>query len=641
MKLHNAHIVDSYKEEIDSVKYNRSLQGDDRVEKDLLVRCENLWNNLDYMRRARARVLRFAYGDHYDDKILIKGKWMRQRDYLSAVGGLAIQINQVKKVINSIAGLWVGEKNGPSVTALDTNMEGYGEGMTEVLKAIYRINAMGVLGGEWLNESNIGGLAIAKVEHSKYLGGKKKEVVIKNTNPNYFFFESGMQDSRFRDLTLVGELHDVAFNDLCASFAEKPEDFNQLREWYASDSYHGLQPDPVDYSDANKWEDISFNRPRQHGFCRVIEVWTRERRPRYHILDTNSPEQPYDINADDKEMLRQIEQTNKERKAEGRSLGWKDEEIPLIEKYWFIDTYWYCRYLTPDGHVIWEGESTLPDRGQPYTLMAVPFTNGRIVGHASDAVDLNIAMDRALVVDDMVKRAGAKGVMFVPEDIVPDWMGWDEFAEQATSINGIVYYKPKPHGNIPEMVYSHSSAVDSTNMISLFAKLLEDGVSVSGALQGKAPTAGTAASLYAQQRQNSVTPLSPLLERFGVFMDDVAMTALNYVQEYYTIQDYADVVSSNEILQAMNLNLALMGDLRYKVAIGPGKDTPQYRDSLQEDVMLGMQAGALTYADYIDLLNRPYRAEIKRRMELRQAELAQAQAAQELAGEGQTQTDQG
>lgn len=641
MKLHNAHIVDSYKEEIDSVKYNRSLQGDDRVEKDLLVRCENLWNNLDYMRRARARVLRFAYGDHYDDKILIKGKWMRQRDYLSAVGGLAIQINQVKKVINSIAGLWVGEKNGPSVTALDTNMEGYGEGMTEVLKAIYRLNAMGVLGGEWLNESNIGGLAIAKVEHSKYLGGKKKEVVIKNTNPNYFFFESGMQDSRFRDLTLVGQLHDVAFNDLCASFAEKPEDFNQLREWYASDSYHGLQPDPVDYSDANKWEDISFNRPRQHGFCRVIEVWTRERRPRYHILDTNSPEQPYDINADDKEMLRQIEQTNKERKAEGRRLGWKDEDIPLIEKYWFIDTYWYCRYLTPDGHVIWEGESTLPDRGQPYTIMAVPFTNGRIVGHASDAVDLNIAMDRALVVDDMVKRAGAKGVMFVPEDIVPDWMGWDEFAEQATSINGIVYYKPKPHGNIPEMVYSHSSAVDSTNMISLFAKLLEDGVSVSGALQGKAPTAGTAASLYAQQRQNSVTPLSPLLERFGVFMDDVAMTALNYVQEYYTIQDYADVVSSNEILQAMNLNLALMGDLRYKVAIGPGKDTPQYRDSLQEDVMLGMQAGALTYADYIDLLNRPYRAEIKRRMELRQAELAQAQAAQELAGEGQTQTDQG
>ena len=641
MKLHNAHIVDSYKEEIDSVKYNRSLQGDNRVEKELLVRCENLWNNLDYMRRARARVLRFAYGDHYDDKILIKGKWMRQRDYLSAVGGLAIQINQVKKVINSIAGLWVGEKNGPSVTALDTNMEGYGEGMTEVLKAIYRLNAMGVLGGEWLNESNIGGLAIAKVEHSKYLGGKKKEVVIKNTNPNYFFFESGMQDSRFRDLTLVGQLHDVAFNDLCASFAEKPEDFNQLREWYASDSYHGLQPDPVDYSDANKWEDISFNRPRQHGFCRVIEVWTRERRPRYHILDTNSPEQPYDINADDKEMLRQIEQTNKERKAEGRRLGWKDEDIPLIEKYWFIDTYWYCRYLTPDGHVIWEGESTLPDRGQPYTIMAVPFTNGRIVGHASDAVDLNIAMDRALVVDDMVKRAGAKGVMFVPEDIVPDWMGWDEFAEQATSINGIVYYKPKPHGNIPEMVYSHSSAVDSTNMISLFAKLLEDGVSVSSALQGKAPTAGTAASLYAQQRQNSVTPLSPLLERFGVFMDDVAMTALNYVQEYYTIQDYADVVSSNEILQAMNLNLALMGDLRYKVAIGPGKDTPQYRDSLQEDVMLGMQAGALTYADYIDLLNRPYRAEIKRRMELRQAELAQAQAAQELAGEGQTQTDQG
>ena len=111
-------------------------------------------------------------------------------------------------------------------------------------------------------------------------------------------------------------------------------------------------------------------------------------------------------------------------------------------------------------------------------------------------------------------------------------------------------------------------------------------------------------------------------------MDEVAMKTLNFVQEYYTVQDYADVVSSSEILQAMNLNLALMGDLRYKVAIGPGTDTPQYRDMLQEDVMLGLNSGALGYGDYVDLLNRPYRAEIKRRMAARQAELAAAQAMQ-------------
>ena len=108
MKLHPKHIVDAYKEEIDSVKYNDSLMGDEKVEKDLVVHCENLWNNLSPMRKSRAKVLRFAYGDHYDDKILIKGKWMRQRDYLSAVGGIALQINQVKKVINTIAGLWTG-----------------------------------------------------------------------------------------------------------------------------------------------------------------------------------------------------------------------------------------------------------------------------------------------------------------------------------------------------------------------------------------------------------------------------------------------------------------------------------------------------------------------------------------------------
>ena len=75
MKLHQANIVDAYKEEIDSVKFRTSQLGDDRVDKDLVVRCEALWNNLDYFRRARAKVLRFAYGDHYDDKIWWPDPW--------------------------------------------------------------------------------------------------------------------------------------------------------------------------------------------------------------------------------------------------------------------------------------------------------------------------------------------------------------------------------------------------------------------------------------------------------------------------------------------------------------------------------------------------------------------------------------
>ena len=623
MKLHNSYIVDAYKDEIDSIKFRKSQLGEDGVDKDLVVRCQNLWSNLDYFRRNRAKVLRFAYGDHYDDKILIKGKWMRQRDYLAAVGGMALQTNQVRKVVNTIAGVWTSEKNAPTVTALDTRWKGYGEGMTEVLRTNWRINQMNVLGGEWLNEADIGGLAVAKEEFSRYKDGRN-DAWTKNVNPNMFFFESGMQDSRFGDLTLIGQLHDLAFNDLCFSFAEKPDDFAKLREWYTSDSNIRLQPDAVDISDANREEDISFDRPRQRGFCRVIEVWTRERRPRYHVLDTNSPEEPFDINADDKELIAQIERTNKERIAEGRKQGWKEDEIPLIEykDFWFIDTYWYVRFLTPDGHIIWEGESTLPDRGHPYTIMAVPFTNGRICGHASDAVDTNIAMDRALVVDDMVKRAGAKGVMMVPEDIVPDWMDWDEFAEQATSINGVVYYKPKPHGQTPEMIYSHSSTVDTSNMISLLSRLLEDSVSVTGAMQGKTPTAGTSAALYAQQKQNSATPLAPLLERFRFFMDEVAMKKLKFIQENYTIQDYAEIVSSDELLQAMNLNLAMMGDLKYKVAIGPGTDTPQYRDQLREDLLMLVQGGALSMLDYVQMLNVPYKAELERRIQEHMAEQA-------------------
>ena len=639
MKLHPKHIVDAYKDEVDSVKYQQSMRGEEPTEKDLVVRCENLWNNLDYFRRARAKVLRFAYGDHYDDKILIKGKWMRQRDYLAAVGGIALQTNQVRKVINTISGLWTMEKNAPEAKANRAELKDYGIGMSEVLRKNWRLNSMQVIGGEWLNEADIGGLAVAREEFSKYKG-TRKDAWTKNVNPNMFFFESGMQDSRFGDLTLIGQLHEMAFNDLCATFAESPDEFAKLREWYASDSFSGLQPDSLDVSDANREEDISFNRPRQRGFCRVIEVWTRERRPCYHVLDTNSPEEPYDIAANDTEAIKQINETNKQRLAEGRKLGWADSDIPLIEykQYWYMDTYWYCRYLTPDGHVIWEGESTLPDRSHPYTLMAVPFTNGRIIGHASDAVDTNIAMDRALVVDDMVKRAGAKGVMMVPEDIVPDWMDWNEFAEQATSINGVVYYKPKPHGHVPEMVYSRSSQVDTTNMISLLSKLLEDGVSVTGAMQGKTPTAGTSAALYAQQKQNSATPLAPLLERFGAFMDEVAMKKLKFIQENYTIKDYERIVSSSEVLAAMDLNLSVMGDLDYTVSVTQTMDTPQYKDLAQADLKELRDAGYIPFDVWVDMCTMPYATELKRRLQEYNAQQALALGTQTGDGPSETQS---
>ena len=632
MKLHNTNIVDAYKEEMDSVKFRESQLGEDRVDKELIVRCENLWNNLDYLRRARAKVFRFAFGDHWEGRVLIKGKWIPQREYLSMIGVPPLQTNLVKRVFNSISGLWTKEKNAPVVHALNNEWKGYGEGMTEVMRQNCKLNRITVLGGEWLTEANAGGLVIAREEYSKREG--KYDARTKVVNPNMFFFESGMQDSSFADLTLVGQLHDLAFNDLCAFFAKSPDDFATLREWYSHESYTGLQPDPVDLSDANRYQDISFNRPRQHGFCRVIEVWTRERRPRYHVLDTNSPEEPYDINADDRELIKQIKLTNRDRLAEGRRLGWTDDQIPLIEykDYWYMDTYWYCRYLTPEGHVLWEGESTLPDRGHPYTIMAVPFANGRIVGHASDAVDNNMAIDRMLIMDDMVKRAGAKGLMMVPEDIVPDWMSWDEFADQATSINGVIYYKPRPHGQKPDMIFSHSTQVDTANMVKLMSDLMESSVSVTGAIQGKTPYAGTSAALYAQQTQNSATPLAPLLERFGAFLNDVMTKKLAVIQQNYTIQDYADIVSSSDILQAMNLNLSMMGDIRYKVTVEQGVDTPTYRMIANDDLKEFLAAGFITFDDFLATSTQPYAIELQRRLQARQQQLMEQQAAMAAAG---------
>ena len=45
---------------------------------------------------------------------------------------------------------------------------------------------------------------------------------------------------------------------------------------------------------------------------------------------------------------------NMRRLEQGRSQGIADDDIPLIEVEWFVDDYWYCRYLSPFGDVLRE-----------------------------------------------------------------------------------------------------------------------------------------------------------------------------------------------------------------------------------------------------------------------------------------------
>ena len=612
---------------IDSVAYQKTTFGEDRAIT-LLEHCATLWENLRYFRRARERALRFAYGDQWGDYIVVNGVRMKEREYISRIGNTALQTNQIKKVVNTIAGVWNKQHFEPVCYARDNEEKQFGQLMSELMKTNWQSNKMPVLMNASLEEVLIGGLAMARENYGlNNSGAKREDAWTTICNPNYVFFDSGMKDPRFWDMSIVGELHDVDFNEVCEKFAESPEDYKKLREWYYPESSPLKQNDSLDASDKNREEGMNFYTPRDTKKCRVIEVWTKERRPRYHVWDKQTGDL-YDIDADDTEALKQIEKDNKERKKLAPS-DWAEDEIPLIEKSWFVDTFWYYRFLTPQGHILSEGESTEPDKTQPYTILAVPFTNGKIVSYIKDAIDQNIAINHILTLDDWIRRTGAKGITMVPKTVIPDDMDYRTFAEQWTSIDGIVFYQPRRDGAKPETFYGNTSQLNTAELVKMMSDLMESSVSVSGAIQGKTPYAGTSGALYSLQTENSSTPISTLMEKFNMFVESIATKKAKYMKENYTVDRYVSI-AGRVGLAVENLRLNEAKDIEYDLAIKQSTETPTFRAANEDWLMnlyqLSAPTGQMTLMDLLMTSNNPIAEELAERIQARQQELLAAGA---------------
>ena len=189
---------------MDSVKYRREKLGINKeTDFQLLIRCETLWNNLYEFREQRSRGMRFTYGDQWGDYITVDGVRMRQRDYVTAQGNVALQSNQIATKVNTIAGLLVKEQNEPVCYARDRKEQQYGELLTTALQANCTKNKMNIMYVSAMEEFIIGGLAVMRETYDWREGRQDSWTDV--VNPNYFFFDSTMKDPRFWDASLKSQ----------------------------------------------------------------------------------------------------------------------------------------------------------------------------------------------------------------------------------------------------------------------------------------------------------------------------------------------------------------------------------------------------------------------------------------------------
>ena len=425
-------------------------------------------------------------------------------------------------------------------------------------------------------------------------------------------------------------LHDVSREDLYKKFAkdEYGLDVNRLNRIF------NIDPDDVStegtlQNDINDLSNISFDVPSRRGHCvRVIEVWTTETKYRYQCYDpiaTNESDAYFRIECDDKALIAQLNAKNAERKRQYDLMGVPPEDRAYITSKKVADKYWYYTYMAPDGTVLCRGESPYDFKSHPFTVKLYPYINGEIHPFMGNIIDQQRYINRLIIMNDMAIRSSAKGLMLVPTQVL-DGMTPDQFAEQATEYDGMIFYTPKatlPNSR-PDVITSNAVNLGTNELLQIELNIIREVSNVSGALQGKTPTAGTSASRYAQESQNASTSLYSILKDIESFTENVAQKKCMMIKQYY---EDGRIIFNRDYTSTLEYDRMAARDIKFKISIKNAAATAAYQNNINDQLDKLLELGAINVVQYLQNLNAPFADRLLQDIQSQQAELEAQQAA--------------
>jgi hypothetical protein len=615
----------------DTVRRRKERQSGKKADYDLLQRCWQAWNNLEEVRLARDRAKRYCYGDQWGDTVRVYKNGFyydyTEREYLKKKGSVPLSNNVMVSILNTIVGLYAKQGTEPVCFARTRSSQSLSDMMSATMQCNWQNTQMEDLLKHVLEDYLIGGVVVCRETYED----REQEIDDSWTDyvePNYVFWEGG-SDPRHLDLSLIGVLHDVSREDLYKKFAkdEYGLDVNRLNRIF------NIDPDDVStegtlHNDINDLSNISFDVPSRRGHCvRVIEVWTTETKYRYQCYDpiaTNESDAYFRIECDDKALIAQLNAKNAERKRQYDLMGVPPEDRAYITSKKVADKYWYYTYMAPDGTVLCRGESPYDFKSHPFTVKLYPYVNGEIHPFMGNIIDQQRYINRLIIMNDMAIRSSAKGLMLVPTQVL-DGMTPDQFAEQATEYDGMIFYTPKatlPNSR-PDVITSNAVNLGTNELLQIELNLIREVSNVSGALQGKTPTAGTSASRYAQESQNASTSLYSILKDIESFTENVAQKKCMMIKQYY---EDGRIIFNRDYTSTLEYDRMAARDIKFKISIKNAAATAAYQNNINDQLDKLLELGAINVVQYLQNLNAPFADRLLQDIQSQQAELEAQQA---------------
>ena len=606
----------------------------DRRAFDILMEAQYYWSQMDDFRKDRERNKRYTYGFQWDDMICVDGKSMSEEEYIKSQGNVPLKNNLIRRLVRSMLGVYRSQSKEPTCTARDRDEQKLGETMSTILQCNMQLNRMNDVYARTMEEFLISGFIV----HRKSYGWRngKEDCWTDYVQPNNFFIDNNMRDFRGWDVSVLGEVHDISFGQLCEQFASSPQEYRQLRDiykWAARKDYIATYAERFGYSRLENYDFLFTSEP---GRCRVIEIWRKEQKPRYRCHDYQNG----DIFKIDEEDYAQVVLTeNEERMRMAKEAGMPEDEVPLIKATWFVDDYWYFYYLSPFGDILREGETPYEHGSHPYVFKAYPFIDGEIHSFVADVIDQQRYTNRLITLYDWIMRASAKGVLMMPEDCLPDGVSIDDIAESWTEFNGVIVYKPSKSGKVPEQVANNSTNIGIAELLNMQLKFFEDISGVTGALQGKPGYSGESASHYNQQTENATKSLLDLLECFSCFVVDGAYKDVKNMQQFYDSKRVFNIAGKSGA--QIEYDPKKIRDVEFDLSITESTSTPAYRHLANDMLMQLYQSQAISVEQLLEHGDFPFADELLQSIKSQKEQLEQGKVPDGLSPELMAEAQQG
>lgn len=613
----------------------------------LLQWLSHYYDNMSELRKKWKRAQDFVMGRQLEEKIDWNGRKITIREYMELQGMPILEYDVISDKLISLVGLVRQQRATASCTAVDPNEEDYISFFNEYLRQNDNNNNRQEMDARLFYEFCVYGFIGMSTVWDRRNGREgifnDKVDIYKLAVPPFF-------KPDLSDIEIFGVAHDLTWREILAKFTDGSDgQAQQLNEIYLQTQTHYSPEQGYQATGEAQLTGLEdFLHSSIQGKYRVIEVWTMESRQSLWVHDWDKSDagfMPMGVKAE-------LDAENERRKRDnvmmdenglpildenGEEMYYVDpDELNLIEYEPQMETFWYRRYITPNGYLLDARESpyfVLRDGYrcsiQPYSFLAYPCLQGEVKSLIMRMENNQRTLNHYMMMINFVVANGAKGTLLVDDASVSDKVSPEENRRNYNKTNGEYHWDSSKGGEKPEVLMNKSIPAGVEFMINFAKTMAAEGSGVQGALQGV--HRNTSGKQYQLERESASTSVTDFVESFNCFKLREAKLKTYLIQEFCNEHDSVKLVGDD---YRTYFNPETMRDMDLDVAMDLDSYSATIRDQIVDLLWQLKKDGDIDA--YTMLVNGKFpgtyriRKYLKEKMEQREAMEAQMAAAGQM-----------